>query len=95
MGFEDSKQTWGEYGQQVLVSLKNTGDSVKKMFAKSSPGTSTGTTSMDGSESDASSDYGGDAEDPSAKARRERKERRLKKKRGQHSSLELDDTMDM
>jgi hypothetical protein len=88
MGFDDSKQSWGEYGQQVLVSLKNTGDSVKNMLTTPS----SGTTALDGSQSDTSTS---DVEDASTRARRERKERRLKKKRGEHSSLpssELDDT---
>ena len=94
MGFEDSKQTWGEYGQQVLISLKNTGDSIKNMFTRGSSSDDSvhsGVTS-----SDSASDAGSDVEDPSARARRERKERRSKKKRGQHSALsDLDDSADM
>lgn len=78
MGFDDTKPTWGEYGQQVLISLKSTGDSFTKMFDKS---WSSSLDTSDSLGSDSSSDIV-DVEDPSTRARRERKERRMKKKRG-------------
>lgn len=95
MGFEDSKRTWGEYGQEVLISLKSTGDSIKNLLTRGS--TSLGDSIHSGvTSSDSASDAGSDVEDPSARARRERKEKRFKKKRGQHSALsELDDSVDM
>lgn len=98
MGFADSKQTWAEWGQQVLVYLKNTGDYIKDLFTKKTTLGDSVHSTEPALSSDTASDQGSDIEDPSARARRERKERRSKKKKGNHSSLsssDLDDSADM